>query len=166
MKKLITILIISAATLAACKDSAKNINAIMEPAKANTTTYPVKNISISINRSAAEVYQFASNPEHFPKWVAFIKSMTKQEDIWIGKTDAGEIKIKFAPVNDFGIIDHEVTLSNGETVYVPMRAIANNKGCEFTFTLLRMPNRTDQEFNDDAKAVTADLQKLKEILEQ
>lgn len=66
----------------------------MEPTKANTRTYPVKNISISINRPADEVYQYASNPENFPEWISFIKSMTNQGDIWIGETDLGDIKIK------------------------------------------------------------------------
>lgn len=166
MKKLIVILILCLG-LAACKDTTNNTNpTAMEPQKANVPTYPVKNISVSINRPADEVYQFASDPEHFPQWIAFIHSMTKQGDIWIGKTDQGDIKIKFAPQNDFGVIDHEVTFPNGEIFHNPMRAIANNKGCEFTFTLFRMPGKTDQEFNEDAKAVTADLQKLKEVLEQ
>lgn len=138
----------------------------MEPTKANTRTYPVKNISISINRPADEVYQYASNPENFPEWISFIKSMTNQGDIWIGETDLGDIKIKLTPPNTFGIIDHLVTLSNGETVNNPMRAVANNKGCEFIFTLFWMPNRTEEEFNEDANAVTQDLQQLKTILEQ
>ncbi len=128
-------------------------------------TYPVKNISVSINRSADEVYQFASNPLNFPKWVAFIKLMDKQGDMWIGKTDNGDIKIKWPAPNDFGILDHQVTLSGGETVNNPMRLVSNNKGCEFIFTLFRMPGKTDEEFNEDARSVTADLQKLKTILE-
>lgn len=142
----------------------KNNSVNMEPIKANTITYPVRNISVSINRSAEEVYQFASNPENFPKWVSFIRSMTNQGDIWIGKTDIGDIQIKFSPPNVFGIIDHQVTLANGETVNNPMRAVANNKGCEFIFTLFWMPNRTEEEFNEDAEAVTQDLQQLKKIL--
>jgi hypothetical protein len=59
-----------------------------------------------------------------------------------------------------------VTFTNGETVYNPMRVIANNKGCEFSFTLFWMPGKTEKEFNEDAKAVTNDLQTLKKILEQ
>jgi hypothetical protein len=138
----------------------------MESKNSNAMTYPVKNISISINKPAAEVYSFASNPENFPKWIDFIKSMSSQGDIWIGKTDLGDIQIKFGPRNDFGIIDHHVTFTNGETVYNPMRVIANNKGCEFSFTLFWMPGKTEKEFNEDAKAVTNDLQTLKKILEQ
>jgi hypothetical protein len=66
------------------------------------------------------------------------------------------------PRNDFGIIDHHVTLPNGKTVYNPMRVIANNKDCEFSFTLFWMPGKTEKEFDEDAKAVINDLRTLKE----
>jgi len=36
---------------------------------------------------------------------------------------------------------------------------------KFTFTLFKLPGRTEEEFTEDAKAVKADLQKLKEIME-
>jgi uncharacterized membrane protein len=68
----------------------------MESKNSNAMTYPVKNISISINKPAAEVYSFASNPENFPKWIDFIKSMSSQGDIWIGKTDLGDIQSNLA----------------------------------------------------------------------
>jgi hypothetical protein len=83
----------------------------------------------------------------------------------LGKTDLGDIKVKWTPVNDFGIMDHQVTLTTGETVNNPMRVVSNNKGCEFIFTLFWMPGRTEKQFTEDAEAVTRDLQKLKEILE-
>src|SRR3990170_7057892 len=166
MKKIIAVFITGSLILAACNKSPNDTTStIKQPIKGHTMTYPVKNISVSINKSAEEVYQFTSNPENFPKWIEFIKSMTNHGEFWIGKTDIGDLKIKFAPPNDFGIVDHQVTFANGATVNNPMRAIANNKGCEFTFTLFWMPDRTEKEFNEDAKAVTRDLQKLKEILE-
>ena len=129
-------------------------------------TYPVKNISISINKPADEVFQFASNPENFPDWVAFIKSMTKKEEnIWTAETDLGNIKIEFVPKNNFGIIDHLVTLPDGSIVNNPMRVITNGKGSELIFTLFWMPDRTEEEFNQDAKLVEGDLKKIKTILE-
>ncbi len=151
--------------LSACQHSTNQKDAVRQSTKLNDMTYPVKHISISINKSADEVYRYASDPENFPEWVAFIKSVTKQNDLWIGKSDIGDLKIKWTPPNDFRIIDHQVTLTNGEIVNNPMRVVPNNEGCEFIFTLFWLPNRTEKEFNEDAKAVTADLQKLKEILE-
>lgn len=129
-------------------------------------TYQVKNIHVSINKPAKEVYQYAANPENFPKWVAFIKSIKKEGNFWMGNSDLGNIKIKWAPENEWGILDHYVTLPNGETVFNPMRIISNNKGSELIFTLFWMPGRSEKEFSEDAQAVAADLNKLKEIMEQ
>lgn len=129
-------------------------------------TFPVKNISISISKPTETVYQFASNPANFPVWVEFIKSMTKEtENIWFAETDLGNLKIEFVPKNQFGVIDHLVTLPDGSTVNNPMRVIENGKGSEFIFTLFWIPNRTEEEFNQDAKLVENDLKKIKRKLE-
>ena len=123
--------------------------------------YPVKNISVSINKSANKVYQFASNPENFPVWVEFIKSMTKvTENTWYAETDLGNPKIEIVPKNELGVIDHLVILPDSSTVNNPMRVMANGKGSELVFTLFWMPNRTKEEFNQDAKLVESDLKKL------
>ena len=127
--------------------------------------YPVKNISISIDKSADKVYQFASSPENFPLWVEFIKSMTKEtENLWLAETDLGNIKIQFVPKNEFGIIDHLVILPDTSTVNNSMRVIDNGTGSELVFTLFWMPNRTEEEFNQDEKLVEKDLTKIKTIL--
>jgi hypothetical protein len=128
-------------------------------------TYPATIIHVSIDRSAADVYRFASNPENFPKWVEFVSSIKKDGDSWKAETSLGSIHIRFAPQNEFGVIDHQVALENGETVFNPMRVLPNNQGCEFIFTLYRMPGRLDKEFNEDAQSVTKDLHHLKEMME-
>jgi hypothetical protein len=129
------------------------------------TTYPVKLINVSINKPADQVYKFASNPENFPKWVAFVKSIKKDGEYWVGETTIGKLRIQFTPQNEFGIIDHHVTMENGDKVFNPMRVLSNNDGCEFIFTLFRMPGRSDKEFNEDAASVTKDLNKLKQVME-
>jgi hypothetical protein len=162
MNNLVALLASVSFILAGCNNASLNQNTTI----VNNMTYPVKNISVSINRSANEVYQFACQPENFPKWVAFIHSMSRQGDLWIGKTNQGDIQIKWPPPNEFGILDHQVTIANGQTVNNPMRVITNNKGCEFVFTLFWMPGKTQAEFEEDAKLVAADLQTLKEIMEK
>ena len=163
MRSVLTLLVIG--TLISQPVMTPSNTALEQPVNVQEMTYPAKNISVSINRSADEVYQFASRPENFPKWIAFIKSVTKQGQVWLAKTEIGDLKIKFSPQNEFGILDHQVTFANGVTVSNPMRAVPNNKGCEFIFTLFRMPDKTDEEFNEDANAVARDLQKLKDLLE-
>ena len=74
-------------------------------------TYPVKTISISINKPADKVFEYASKPDNFPIWVEFIQSIRKEtENLWLAETASGNIKIQFVPKNEFGIIDHLVIL--------------------------------------------------------
>jgi len=129
-------------------------------------TFEVKNISISISCPKETVYVFASDPENFTNWLAFVKSVSKQsEHVWNAETDLGKIVIELTPKNQFGIIDHVVTLPDGNKVTNPLRVIDNNHGTEVIFTLFKMPGKTAKEFEEDAKLVDADLKKLKEILE-
>ena len=46
--------------------------------KEMSMTFMAKHISVSINRSAAQVYEFASNPENLPKWAAGLSGSIKK----------------------------------------------------------------------------------------
>jgi hypothetical protein len=130
-------------------------------------TFMAKQISISINRSAAQVYEFTSNPENLPKWAAGLSgSIKKVDEDWIAEAPMGTVKVKFAEKNQFGVLDHDVTLPSGVKVYNPMRVFPNNHGSELVFTLYRRPDVSDQEFAEDAKSVEKDLAKLKTLLEK
>lgn len=99
-------------------------------------TFKSQHISVSINCSAEQVYEFASNPENLPKWATGLSGSIKNvNNEWIAESPMGRIKIKFADKNKFGILDHDVTLPNGEIVYNPMRLFPNNDGSELVFTL-------------------------------
>jgi hypothetical protein len=124
-------------------------------------------ISVSINRPADKVYEFASNPENLPRWAAGLGGSIKNVNgDWIAESPMGRIKVKFAEKNKFGILDHEVTLPSGAKFYNPMRVFPNNDGSELIFTLYRQPEMSDQMFAQDAEAVTRDLEKLKTLLEE
>jgi len=130
-------------------------------------TFPVKHISITINRSATEVYQFVSKYKNLPLWAAGLSgSIQKEGKDWVADSPMGKIKVKLALENPFGILDHQVTLPSGETVYNPLRVIPNNKGCELVFTLYHLPERTTTEFSEDAEMVKKDLERLKQLMEQ
>jgi hypothetical protein len=130
-------------------------------------TFMAKHISVSINRSAAQVYAFASNPENLPKWAAGLSgSIKKVNEDWIGEAPMGRVKVKFAEKNKFGVLDHDVTLPSGVKVYNPMRVFPNNEGSELVFTLYRQPDMSDQKFAEDAEWVEKDLAKLKTLLEK
>jgi len=130
-------------------------------------TFTAKHISVTINRSAVKVYEFVSNPENVPKWVAGLSGLIRRvNEEWIAESPMGTVKVKFAEKNKFGVLDHDVTLSSGAKFYNPMRVFPNNEGSELLFTVYRRPDVSDQEFAADAKAVEKDLAKLKTLLEK
>ena len=99
-------------------------------------------ISEHINRSPADVYEYASNIGNLPTWAAGVSA---------------DMQVRFATQNDFGVLDHWATV-DGTTFYNPMRVIDDGEGSEIVFTL-RNPTE------EDRAAITADLATLKRILE-
>ena len=129
-------------------------------------TNVVKHISVSINRTAEAVYEFASNPENFPRWVVMMGSIARGDNVWLAQTEAGEIKITWPEQNKYYVLDHEVRFADGNTVTNSMRIIKNEDGFEFVFTLFQRPGVSANDFEDDAKLVLTDLLKLKSIMER
>lgn len=130
-------------------------------------TFMAKHISVSIECHAAEVYEFASNPENLPQWAGGLSGAIKKvDDEWIAEAPMGTVKVNFVEKNKFGILDHDVTLSSGAKFYNPMRVFPNNHGSEVIFTLYRQAGMSDQKFADDAGSVERDLNKLKTLLEK
>jgi hypothetical protein len=126
-----------------------------------------KHISVSIDRPTTEVYDYASNPANLPEWAAGLGNSVQQVDgEWVADSPMGRVVVVFAERNEHGILDHNVTLPSGETVYNPMRVIPDGSGCEVVFTLRRRTGMSDEDFRRDADAVSADLAALKRVLER
>lgn len=128
----------------------------------------VRHISVPIARRPAEVYEFASDPRNLPRWASGLASseLTKDGEEWRAEAPFGKIRMKFAPRNSFGVLDHDVTLESGVTIHNPMRVVPNGEGSEFVFTLIRQPGMSDEQFANDKAAVELDLQTLKALLER
>ena len=123
-------------------------------------------LSIAVNRSPREVYDFVSNAENLPKWAKkFCLSVRKANGGWIVETPKGPVKLRFAEGNSFGVLDHYVTVSPGIEVYVPMRVVQNSRGSEVLFTLFQQNDRPDEKFSEDMQWVNQDLRNLKHVLE-
>ncbi|MFC0033665.1 SRPBCC family protein [Micromonospora chaiyaphumensis] len=125
-----------------------------------------RHLSVHIDRPVAEVYAFASDPANLPRWAPGLGgSVVREGGRWIVETPEGRAQLTFAPRNEYGVLDHEVVTPSGETVYVPLRAIADGDGAEVVFTLRRSPGMSDADFERDAGLVSADLALLKKVLE-
>lgn len=126
-----------------------------------------RHLSTRIDRPVQEVYEYAANPVNLAEWASGLGSAPEPVgDHWVVKTPEGDARVDFAPRNEFGVVDHHVTTPAGETIYVPLRVIADGNGSEVVFTVRRLPAMTDADFDQDAAAVAADLASLKEILER
>ncbi|MFG2313408.1 SRPBCC family protein [Streptomyces tendae] len=126
-----------------------------------------RHLSIRVDRTVDDVYAYASNPAHLPAWAHGLgTSIEKRADHWVAESaPMGRVTVTFTPPNDLGVLDHHVTLPSGETVHNPLRVIADGTASEVVFTLRRWPGTTDADFERDAAMVTADLARLKELLE-
>jgi hypothetical protein len=129
-------------------------------------TIESRHVSILINRPFEQVYAFASDPANLPAWAAGLSGSIEQIDgEWVAESPMGRIVVKFAPHNDFGVADHEVTVPDGTTFYNPMRVIPNGDQSEVDFTVRRFEGVSAEDFERDAGTVASDLARLKELLE-
>ncbi|MEP7023146.1 MAG: SRPBCC family protein [Actinomycetota bacterium] len=125
-----------------------------------------RHISEWIDRPAHEVYEYASDPGNLPKWAPGLgKSVEEVSGQWYVQIPGGRASFGFAPLNEYGVLDHYVTFPSGETFYNPMRLIAGEGGCEVVFTLRRLDGVSEEDFVRDAGLVAADLARLKHVLE-
>lgn len=127
-----------------------------------------RHISIGIDRPASAVYEYAADPANLPSWAAGLASaaLQKIDGEWVADSPMGRVRVSFTEHNDFGVLDHTVTLPTGESVYNPLRVIPDGDGCEVVFTVRRQPGMSEEEFTGDADAVAADLQALKSRCER
>jgi hypothetical protein len=127
----------------------------------------VQHISEYIARRPGEVYEFASDPRNLPRWAAGLarSEVRRDGEEWVADAPFGKVRIRFAPPNAFGVLDHDVRLESGVTVHNPMRVVPHGEGSEFVFTLIRQLGTSDEQFAKDRAAVAHDLKTLKGLLE-
>ncbi|TWB61869.1 hypothetical protein FBZ98_1011215 [Rhizobium sp. ERR 922] len=131
------------------------------------STMSAKIVHVSIARDWREVYDYASRPENMPFWASGLASgLTQDGDDWIAEGMLGTARVRFAPRNDFGVIDHWVTLESDLQVYNALRVVPNGDGCEIMFTVLQLPGMEEAQFAADAAHVMRDLKTLKELMER
>jgi hypothetical protein len=125
-----------------------------------------RHLTVSIDRPAAAVYDYARDASHLPAWAAGLAAGIRLEGgEWVADSPMGRVLVRFVPVNEYGVLDHDVVLPDGTTSYNPVRVLADGEGSEVVFTLRRRPGMSDAEWEADTAAVTADLATLKRVVE-
>lgn len=131
-------------------------------------TLPARIVHRTIRRDWRAVYAFAAKPENMPRWASGLAAgLTRDGEDWIADGGPiGNVRVRFAPPNDFGVIDHTVTLPDGLIVENALRVLPNGEGAEVIFLLLRQPGMDDAAFESDAAHVARDLETLADLVEK
>lgn len=127
-----------------------------------------KVVSETVATPAYEVYEFARRREHLHRWASGLASADIEEegDHWVvADSPMGRIEIRMAPRNDFGVLDHDVTMPDGVTTHNAFRVTSVDEGCALSFVVLRQAGASDDEFARDAAHVLKDLRTLKALVE-
>jgi hypothetical protein len=129
-----------------------------------------RHVSVWIDVSPATAYEYVSDPMNLPTWAAGLASgeIHLVDGSWVVTSPMGEVRVEFAPANEFGVVDHLVWTPDGEKFYNPMRVVpdgSSERRCEVIFTVRRREGMTDEEFDADSAAVAVDLQQLRRILQ-
>lgn len=129
-------------------------------------TYEALHISQPVARPAAEVAVFAGDPRNLPRWAAGLSSGIREDGgRWVSDSPMGTVEVHFTGPVEHGILDHDVVLPDATVVHNPLRVLRNGDGSEVVFTLYRLPDVEDADFEQDASTVRGDLARLREILE-
>lgn len=125
-------------------------------------------IHLTIERPWEEVYAFASQPANMRHWASGLAAgLTPRGPEWIGDGGPiGTVRIRFAPPNEFGVIDHTVILADDMTVFNALRIVPNGDGAEVMFNLLQMADTDNSAAEADAAHIRKDLEALKRLLEE
>ena len=131
---------------------------------------PARTVSISVDAAPGVTYKFVADAFNMARWApGFCQTIAADPAVehgWrITTADGTQAHARFVAPNAFGIADHWVTLPELGEVYVPLRVVANGAGSEVVLTLFRQPSMSDAQWEADAAAVRADLERLKGLLE-
>jgi uncharacterized protein YndB with AHSA1/START domain len=126
-----------------------------------------RHVSVVVHRPPSEVYEFAVEPDNLARWAAGLASseVTREGDTLVVTGPMGEVRVVFAERNPYGVLDHDVTTPDGTTTNNPVRVVSHPEGAEVVFSVRQLA-LTDDELERDAALVQADLERLRDLLEE
>jgi hypothetical protein len=124
-------------------------------------------VSLPVDVPADAVYEYAHRIENLPHWATGLATTLQNEDgKWFTDSPTGRVTIAMVPRNPYGVLDHDVTLPDGMTLHIAFRVTTTGDGSLLSFVVLRMPDATDEAFEQDVALVAKDLRALKTLLEE
>jgi hypothetical protein len=123
-------------------------------------------VSEAIDADATDVYEFARTMENLPCWASGLATGVRRESgERFADSPMGRVRVRMVPRNEFGVLDHDVTLPDGSTVHNALRVTPAGDGSVLTFVVPRLPGTSDEAFGQDCAHVAGDLRALKQLLE-
>lgn len=120
----------------------------------------------AVDAAAAAVYDYARQRENMPRWAAgLLTNIGEADGAWFTDTPGGRIRIAMVPRNEFGVLDHVVTMPDGFATHNAMRVTPVGTGSLLHFVVLRPAGATDAEFERDCGLVAQDLEALGQLVE-
>lgn len=126
-----------------------------------------RHVSVVIAATRDAVYAFARDPANLPRWAGGLAQAAVERaegDSLTVDSPMGEVTVVFAPHNEYGVLDHDVTLPDGTVTNNPLRVLVHPDGAEVVFTV-RQGAMSDEDFTRDTGTVRSDLERLKRLLE-
>lgn len=127
----------------------------------------VRFVHVNIAASPERVAAYVADARNLPRWAPnFGHDIRPEGDHWVMETDTGPFKVRMASDNDLGVVDHWVTPPGGtEALHNAMRVTENGVGSLVVFNLYRQDGFDDGQFDEDERLVSADLRRLKGLIE-
>lgn len=106
-----------------------------------------------------QLFAYLSNIENLPDWaVTFANSIRKDGDDYLVKNAGGELFVHFKTDAATGVIDIYAGPSVDMMWCWPTRVTADNMGGSvYTFTCVKMPQQSDEEFDGQLCALAEEL---------
>ena len=99
-------------------------------------------VSQAVDAPADRVYALARQMDKLPLWASGLaRGIAQRDGEWFADSPMGEVKVAMAPVNAFGVLDHDVTLPNGVSVHNAFRVTPCGEGSSLLcFVVVRPPS--------------------------
>ncbi|RYG63401.1 hypothetical protein EON80_21305 [bacterium] len=120
-----------------------------------------RTVSVSINASFDDVYEFSHKAENYEKWVAELEGLqcTAHHE-WV--TSVGGVT--FTPYNSHGVLDYFIQVP-GAMLHTAIRLLRNEEGCVAMTTIFRPEDTPEGIFAEGTAGAAKDLLKLKTLME-